>query len=388
MGLLEEAIREHLDLKRARGADPAEIERLEREALGPVRREPVPANERPEPFEGEHALDAHSPIEFHDSTAPHWQQDEDSGEHHDGGMHVEVEEPAQPKRRGFLRRGRSHSSHEDKADAGDVAAAAPDYDDPSQAFVPEHFYADPGYHEPELEADAHRGHPADVNFDEQEPSDSILEEHPQAGGRFEPDYGPPTQLFEAESAGGAEFEADHAVAEPPAHAEPQPQAHHPILDDPPPEPTEAPVVEGERTFETTGDEASDDVEPGAQHDAPVPAPESHSQAPEAQLQEPEATLEPAGDPPPLRFEGPPRRPAFTTEPPGLGGSGPDAPPGPGAGGGDPLQRTTEFDVESAFGEESIDDDVLEETPEFLQDTPEHDRLWFEQRPPKDFDFDG
>ena len=35
-----------------------------------------------------------------------------------------------------------------------------------------------------------------------------------------------------------------------------------------------------------------------------------------------------------------------------------------------------------------DDDVLEETPEFLQDTPEHDRLWFEQKPPRDFDFDG
>ncbi len=32
--------------------------------------------------------------------------------------------------------------------------------------------------------------------------------------------------------------------------------------------------------------------------------------------------------------------------------------------------------------------MLEETPEFLQDTPEHDRLWFEQRPPRDFDFDG
>jgi hypothetical protein len=31
-------------------------------------------------------------------------------------------------------------------------------------------------------------------------------------------------------------------------------------------------------------------------------------------------------------------------------------------------------------------DELEETPEFLEDTPEHDRLWFEQRPPKDFDF--
>lgn len=31
-------------------------------------------------------------------------------------------------------------------------------------------------------------------------------------------------------------------------------------------------------------------------------------------------------------------------------------------------------------------DVLEETPEFLEETPEHDRLWFEQKPPKDFDF--
>jgi hypothetical protein len=34
-----------------------------------------------------------------------------------------------------------------------------------------------------------------------------------------------------------------------------------------------------------------------------------------------------------------------------------------------------------------DEDVLEETPEFLQETPDHDRLWFEQKPPRDFDFD-
>jgi hypothetical protein len=37
--------------------------------------------------------------------------------------------------------------------------------------------------------------------------------------------------------------------------------------------------------------------------------------------------------------------------------------------------------------EPADDDVLEETPDFLQETPEHDRLWFEQKPPRDFDFD-
>jgi hypothetical protein len=37
--------------------------------------------------------------------------------------------------------------------------------------------------------------------------------------------------------------------------------------------------------------------------------------------------------------------------------------------------------------DASDDDVLEETPEFLQDAPEHDRLWFEQKPPRDFDFE-
>ncbi len=55
---------------------------------------------------------------------------------------------------------------------------------------------------------------------------------------------------------------------------------------------------------------------------------------------------------------------------------------PGAASGD----TVAYDVDSA-SEEDSDEDVLEETPEFLQDTPEHDRLWFEQRPPRDFDFD-
>jgi len=34
-----------------------------------------------------------------------------------------------------------------------------------------------------------------------------------------------------------------------------------------------------------------------------------------------------------------------------------------------------------------DADLLEDTPDFLQETPEHDRLWFEQKPPRDFDFD-
>ena len=39
-------------------------------------------------------------------------------------------------------------------------------------------------------------------------------------------------------------------------------------------------------------------------------------------------------------------------------------------------------------EEPAEEDVLEETPEFLEETPEQDRLWFEGGPPKDFDFDS
>jgi hypothetical protein len=34
MGLLDDAIREHLELKRKHGADPTEVARQEREALG------------------------------------------------------------------------------------------------------------------------------------------------------------------------------------------------------------------------------------------------------------------------------------------------------------------------------------------------------------------
>jgi hypothetical protein len=62
---------------------------------------------------------------------------------------------------------------------------------------------------------------------------------------------------------------------------------------------------------------------------------------------------------------------------------PSPPPGP---------ETAEYDVEHEQREEERQkepgEDVLEETPEFLHDAPDHDRLWFEQRPPKDFDFEG
>jgi hypothetical protein len=53
-------------------------------------------------------------------------------------------------------------------------------------------------------------------------------------------------------------------------------------------------------------------------------------------------------------------------------------------GDDPAGASEQKDAPPAPGQ---DEDVLEETPDFLEETPEDDQLWFEQKPPKDFDFD-
>jgi hypothetical protein len=98
---------------------------------------------------------------------------------------------------------------------------------------------------------------------------------------------------------------------------------------------------------------------------PLPAEEPSPEEPPAEEPSAEEPL-PAPDPAPVAetVPAPPRRESDTpTE------------------GFDALSRDEEAAPEG-------DEDVLEETPDFLQDTPEHDRLWFEQKPPRDFDFDG
>ena len=115
-----------------------------------------------------------------------------------------------------------------------------------------------------------------------------------------------------------------------------------------------------------------DDEPGG---APFePAAEA---APE--VAEPPAAVEPEADPTRAQEPLPAPDPPPAAEPP--------PPP--------PVRRESDtptqgFDALSVDDEPSKegDEDVLEETPDFLQDTPEHDRLWFEQKPPRDFDFDG
>ena len=86
MGLLDEAIRDHLELKRRRGADPGEIAREEREALEPV----FPDEPRPAALDGEPQA-----ADLIDPAAPH-------------GDPLAVPRKAggrRPRRRGCRRRG-------------------------------------------------------------------------------------------------------------------------------------------------------------------------------------------------------------------------------------------------------------------------------------------
>jgi hypothetical protein len=87
----------------------------------------------------------------------------------------------------------------------------------------------------------------------------------------------------------------------------------------------------------------------------------------------------------------PLAPAAGTAPAAADPAPGDAPAAPGAGS---VRADLAGDEPAAPGPpapaaatpEAGEHDELEETPEFLQETPEHDRLWFEQKPPRDFDF--
>ena len=98
-------------------------------------------------------------------------------------------------------------------------------------------------------------------------------------------------------------------------------------------------------------------------------------------EEPAAPVAEQGPAPPLNelpedepgTEDPPRRRAGYDEDPWL-----DA---------EPRRGPADEALEPPHRPPPATEDVLEETPDFLQETPEHDRLWFEQKPPRDFDWD-
>lgn len=91
---------------------------------------------------------------------------------------------------------------------------------------------------------------------------------------------------------------------------------------------------------------------------------------------PEEVAEALGHPEPAPAAEPAESPlAPPTEPEGVEA----APPVPEAD--PPAPEAAQADPDAAPA-----DDELASTPEFMEDAPEHDKLWFEQKPPKDFDF--
>ncbi|MDQ3724994.1 MAG: hypothetical protein M3335_03725, partial [Actinomycetota bacterium] len=86
MSILDDAIREHLELKRAHGADEAELKRLEDEAFGPPARP-----DEPDPL-------AEAPTEF--MTQPEDPEAAEPGGEEPGGRRINIadlQEPPEPK---------------------------------------------------------------------------------------------------------------------------------------------------------------------------------------------------------------------------------------------------------------------------------------------------
>jgi hypothetical protein len=149
-----------------------------------------------------------------------------------------------------------------------------------------------------------------------------------------------------------------------------------------------------------GDASAEAAEAAAPQAAPPEAAPS-AEAPEvaapseAHVEEHPVEQHEVAPPEAVEVEPPPEAPPAEEVAPPPEAEPPDEPPPP------PSQETAAFDAEDLFADEDAQveepgpqpgeaegEDVLEETPEFLQETPEHDRLWFEQKPPRDFDFDG
>jgi hypothetical protein len=281
MGIFDEAIREHLELKRQHGADDSELRELEDEAFGPPARPGQPSGEpvaEPPPIQ---AL----------QEAP-----------------TTLETPPEPPRPA-------------PEPAAQPSAPEPAAEAPEQVSEP----AEPVPAPPE---------PA---IEEQQAMEHSIESPPEA------------EITAAET-------EEHPPPEPPAEAAPEELSSAEAE-----APTELYDFEGEYQGGDSGDAAVEEAAEAAGED------EFFSE--QSLSDELDQALETAG----VEGEPAPEVPeAEPTEPEEL-----------------PAEEDYDFgETEPAQeGEDEEGEDVLEETPEFLQDTPEHDRLWFEQKPPKDFDFD-
>jgi hypothetical protein len=187
---------------------------------------------------------------------------------------------------------------------------------------------------------------------------------------------------EQEALGPARREAAAGVGVPPVEEVPGEDVAADIPPPPPPPPVDDPVYADEYAEEPA---PADYDEPDPQPGVPEPIPfEPVDELPELEEAPPPGTAKPHGDPAIGDYE----EPVVDVEETVLDPEDPVAEPPPPPPAEPPDRaRTSILDDPLAEGEPDDGEDVLEETPEFLQDTPEHDKLWFEQKPPRDFDFE-
>jgi hypothetical protein len=447
MSILDDAIREHLELKRAHGADEGELKKLEDDAFGPPQRpdEIDPFAEAPTEFltsPGEDAADAPAIFDEEERSGRRTnitdlQEAPPAG---DAVTEAPVPEDAPPP------------SFEDAAPQSatpfldELAPPPADAPPPSPADA-----ADVPLPPPPGEPTADIAPPVDLAAPVEESQQPVAEEPQAAEASIAPDAGPgteerhaiaeqPTQMFDVQAHVDAEAAAaapeipveqaspsdeelvDAAQAEPhaapPAPEEPGTPSPAPVdlevqepLDTRGPDaevaghpPTEEESTEYDFFNEqrlsdeldqaldapTGGERAMPQYEEGAGAQGAIFDFESQSYeedpseevlrraderaaAEEAPSEEYPRAAEPPSEEAP--FDATVEQPRPNFDPPSE--EAPQTPP----------QSAAEVEDEGEYDPATGHEDVLEDTPRFLEDAPEDDDLWFEQKPPKDFDLD-
>jgi hypothetical protein len=414
MSILDDAIREHLELKRAHGADDAELKKLEDEAFGP------PA--RP----GDHPL-AEAPTEF--LAAPGMDAEQAAAEAQgEGGRRApnitdlqepppvpakpETAEPAEEPSPSIEQtmpvphpEGEGDAAPEDSAPAEDAPAPAAEIDS-GPTTEERHAIAEQPTEFFDVEADLGAGSEA------QSPTDEELIDSKLSEPRLAP-VDPPSGIEatgpDAEVA-GAPF-ADEDEEDDDFFSEQR-------LSDELNNALETPVEDEDEVFSPNVTPPSDEqaLPPVTDEHAAFPATDEHEAGPFTDEHDALGTDEHEAMPPSDERPLPPVTDEHET--------GPytdehEAVPTTDEHAAFPVtdeheaeppseEPTAIYNVEAAHedDEDDFDDDeederkpappsssssehedVLEDTPDFLEDAPEDDNLWFEQQPPKDFDFD-
>ncbi len=397
MSILDDAIREHLELKRAHGADDAELKKLEDEAFGPPQRP-----DEADPF-------AAAPTEFlsaPEETAAEGPEIGDEAER--SGRRPDIadlqEAPSEGAAGTFFDFEDESSPAPDApppspADAADVplppppgapaadlapptgeesppapsdAMPAGEEPPPSDEAGPDteerHLIADQPTQMFDVQAHVDAETPAPATGEQPSPTDEELldaaQEEPQAAPPAPEDAGPPTELYEQPPLDTRGPDAEVA-GHPPAEGEGE-------------------AEEGSAEFDFFNEQRlSDELDQALE--APLPPTDEHLAMP--RYEDAEAPAQGGV----FDFESNEPKPER------------ERPPAPEPYEEDPSQEVLRRADEAEAAEEPLEDDdpgdereydpetghedVLEDTPRFLEDSPDDDDLWFEQKPPKDFDLD-